>query len=105
MPTTYRIRSPRALYTVTESGGTVIKSDIEVLEHLPFSYARDLFKAKGWQVIPVPDEEHPSSISYKGKTYDLIWSDDTVISIIESDEYGEREITWNDLPSPIKQIL
>ncbi len=97
---TYTITNRKQNHRLTESSGVVTSCTIEFLEGLPFVTARNLLKQKGW--IFIPDLEEPINMfEFHGSTYEIVWKQGTIVSIVKDGE----EISWQELPEQLKGIL
>lgn len=100
---TYHIINGSEFYSITEAGGTVIRSS-SVLDWsvgLSVGYVRDYATKKGWAVVPLIDESSTTVFEYEHSTYELLIEGRSIKRIMKNN----REITWKDLPAILKGLI
>lgn len=104
----YRIVAPHFVAAVIVGGDLVLQSApiLNWSVGKPFVLLRDYSRKRGWIVEPLEETVHPTWLELDGTVYEITWNEDTITGIT-AHESGEesRELTWDELPSILKDQL
>ena len=104
---TYHIITPVCYHEIRESSGIITHASpaIDWSVGLAVDHVLTYSKQKGWQVVPVLDDDEPTVLEHQGITYILHWHHNRLSTILRDDGEKQIEITWQQLPNALKGLI
>lgn len=105
--TTYQIHAPHFCAGIIVSGDTVLQAApiLHWTVGRSFERTRSYFEQKGWRIVPVPTAAHPTWFEIDGAVYELRWKGSKINTIILHEDGDEQELTFDELPSQLRDLL
>jgi hypothetical protein len=105
--TTYRISAPHFVAGIVASGDLILQAApiLSWAVGRDFGSVRDYCQRKGWQIEPVLAPRHPTWLELHGSAYELRWDGNRISSVVLHEDGEEKEMTFNELPDELKELL